>query len=71
MTARGDYFQQALDFYGIFAMMGWKDCCRTLGAAAKTRRGRWVRPSADMPSVGTSTPQGFDEKLLRPNIADI
>ena len=33
MTARGDMYQMALDFYGIFTnMMGWKDWGRVLGA---------------------------------------
>ena len=33
MTARGGYYQQALDFYGIFTnMMGWKNWGTVLGA---------------------------------------
>lgn len=33
MTARGDFYQQALDFYGIFTnMIGWKDWGKVLGA---------------------------------------
>ena len=33
MTARGNYYQQALDFYGIFTnFMGWKNWGTVLGA---------------------------------------
>ena len=33
MTARGNYYQQALDFYSIFTrIMGWPDWGRVLGA---------------------------------------
>ena len=33
MTARGGYYRQALDFYGIFTdLMGWKDWGKVLGA---------------------------------------
>lgn len=32
MTARGDYYVQALDFYNIFGMMGWSDLGQVLGA---------------------------------------
>ena len=33
MTARGSYYQQALDFYGIFTdIMGWKNWGTVLGA---------------------------------------
>lgn len=38
MTARGDYYQQAMDFYGIFTnYMGWKDWGTVLGAGKEAK----------------------------------